>query len=42
MNGKSIFAEKKPPTIKQQVAIRDGICKVDSPIMACPLVQPPA
>lgn len=42
MSGKRTFAEKKPPTIKQQVAISEGICRVDKPIMACPLVQPPA
>ena len=32
----------KPPTIKQQVAMRDGICKLDSPMIAWPEVQPPA
>lgn len=32
----------KPPAIKQQVAIKDGICKVDMPMIAWPLVQPPA
>ena len=36
------FAIIKPPAIKQQVAISDGHCKVDKPIMAWPLVQPPA
>ena len=32
----------KPPTIKQQVAIKDGTCKFESPIIAWPEVQPPA
>lgn len=31
-----------PPTKKQQVAIRDGICKLDKPEIEWPLVQPPA
>ena len=31
-----------PPTIKQQVATNEGHCKVDKPMIACPLVQPPA
>jgi len=32
----------KPPAIKQQVATRDGHCRLEIPIMACPDVQPPA
>ena len=32
----------KPPTMKQQVAINEGTCKLESPMMACPDVQPPA
>lgn len=34
--------EKKPPAIKLIVAINDGHCKVDNPIIAWPEVQPPA
>ena len=30
-----------PPNIKQQVATNEGHCKLDNPIIACPLVQPP-
>ena len=32
----------KPPIIKQTVATRDGNCKVDKPMIECPLVHPPA
>ena len=32
----------KPPTIKQMVAINDGSCKFERPIIACPEVHPPA
>jgi hypothetical protein len=42
MRGNIKFAIINPPIIKQQVAISDGHCKVDKPIIACPLVQPPA
>ncbi len=27
---------------KQMVAIKDGHCKLDNPIIECPEVQPPA
>lgn len=37
-----IFAIRKPPVIKQTVAIREGNCKLDSPEMACPDVHPSA
>ena len=36
------LAEKKPPAIKQQVAINEGICRLDNPIIEWPEVQPPA
>ena len=36
------FTITKPPIIKQIVATSDGHCNVDNPIIACPLVQPPA
>lgn len=32
----------KPPTKNPMTAIRDGSCKSDKPLMACPDVQPPA
>ena len=32
----------KPPAIKQTVAISEGNCKEDKPMIACPLVHPPA
>ena len=32
----------KPPAIKLMVAISDGHCKLLKPMIACPLVQPPA
>ena len=31
-----------PPAIKQTVAISEGNCKEDKPMIACPLVHPPA
>lgn len=34
MNGNITFAIIKPPTIKQQVAIKDGTCRFDKPEMA--------
>ncbi len=42
MNGRMKFTITKPPIIKEIVAINEGHCKVDNPIIACPLVQPPA
>ena len=36
------LAMMKPPTIKHIVAINDGHCRVDKPMIECPLVQPPA
>lgn len=30
----------KPPIIKQQVATKEGHCKLDNPIMVCPDVHP--
>ncbi len=32
----------KPPTINEMVATNDGHCKLLKPMIACPLVQPPA
>lgn len=37
-----MLAEKNPPIIKQIVATKEGHCKVESPMMECPLVHPPA
>ena len=37
-----ILAEIKPPIIKQMVATNDENCRFDSPVIECPLVQPPA
>ena len=31
-----------PPMKKPTTAIRDGNCRADKPLMACPEVQPPA
>lgn len=42
MSGKMKLAIINPPMKKQQVAIKEGSCKLDSPEIACPLVQPPA
>ena len=32
--GKITIDTKKPPAIKQQVAINDGTCRLDKPIIA--------
>lgn len=40
--GKMKLAMIKPPIIKHIVATRDGHCKLESPMMECPLVHPPA
>ena len=42
MYGRMRLAIIKPPAIKLMVAISDGHCKLLKPIIACPLVQPPA
>ena len=42
IQGKIMLAIKKPPAIKQIVATSDGHCKLLSPIIALPDVQPPA
>jgi hypothetical protein len=42
INGIKTFAIRKPPTIKLIVAISEGNCSVDKPIIECPEVQPPA
>jgi len=42
MAGKMTLAIKKPPIIKQIVATREGHCRLESPMIACPLVHPPA
>ena len=36
------FAITTPPIMKQIVATNEGHCKLESPIMECPDVQPPA
>ena len=38
----SRLATIKPPTINEMVAISDGNCKLDSPMIAWPEVHPPA
>ena len=42
MYGSIRFAMIKPPVIKLKVAISDGHCKLLKPVIACPLVHPPA
>lgn len=42
MNGNTTKVIKIPPIMKQMVAIKDGHCKFDNPMMACPEVHPPA
>lgn len=37
-----MFAMMKPPIIKLMVAISDGTCRLERPMMAWPDVQPPA
>ena len=40
MNGRINQVINTPPAKKQQVAINEGHCKLDKPIMAWPDVQP--
>ena len=42
MYGRIRLAITKPPVIKLIVATNDGHCKLLKPMIACPLVQPPA
>ena len=42
MCGRIRLAIIKPPIIKHIVATNDGHCKLLKPMIACPLVQPPA
>lgn len=42
MIGNIQLAIKMPPAMKLTVAISEGNCRLDNPIMECPLVQPPA
>lgn len=41
-NGKMNQVVTNPPSIKQQVATKEGHCSEDMPIMECPEVHPPA
>ena len=42
MKGRTQLLTMIPPKKKSAVAISDGHCKVDSPKIPCPDVQPPA
>src|SRR5436305_15070149 len=42
ISGNTRLDTANPPAIKQTVATREGPCRLDNPIMACPDVQPPA
>src|SRR4051812_25594117 len=42
IKGRIRSAMMKPPAIKQMVAIKEGSCRLDNPIIEWPEVHPPA